>query len=210
MKYYFPRDEFETFDFTLPGRTYFNLPIPPCVEHLEENDFLILNVFSNDVFEKHIEIEERRRGHKTYRIIHLTQVRPFPMESLRHKLDHLMEKIKHLKCRVLVLDNIYRHIQACCPFHPPVPYSFRRQKVINDSIFNYFYNVLPNVRPIRHTRYLGFRRGRLNDWRNYARILYDNVHLWDEYYYIFTKKLIKYHLQPLRNVRQIGAEREIE
>jgi hypothetical protein len=59
MRYYFPRDEFEVFDFTLPGRTYFNLPIPPCVETLDENVFLILNIFSNDVFEKHIKIVEK-------------------------------------------------------------------------------------------------------------------------------------------------------
>jgi hypothetical protein len=79
-------------DFTLPGRTYFNLPIPEIVYDFDENDFLILNVFSNDVFEKHIEIKERRRGHKTYRIIHLTQVRPYPMEPLKYKLEDLKEK----------------------------------------------------------------------------------------------------------------------
>jgi hypothetical protein len=174
---------------------------------LDENDFLILNVFSNDVFEKHIEIEERRRGRKTYRMIHLTPVRPFPMESLKYKLEDLKEKIRHLKCRVLVLDNIFRHIQPCCPFHPPVPYSFRRQQVINDTIFHHFYNVLPNVKPIRHTRYFGNRKGWLNDWRNYVPMLYDNVHLWDEFYYIFTKKLIKYNMQPLTRVK---GERGLE
>jgi hypothetical protein len=142
-------------DFTLPGRTYFNLPILEIVYDFDENDFLILNVFSNDVFEKHIETKERRRGRKTYRIIHLTQVRPYPMESLKYKLEDLKEKIEHLKCRILVLD----------------------------------------------THYFGNRKGWLRDWRNYVPMLYNNVHLWDEYYYIFTKKLIKYNMQPLKRVK---------
>jgi hypothetical protein len=115
-------NKFRVFDFSKPGKNFSDLmPLPPQVLELDKDDFLVLNIFGNDWLEKHILID------KNPKLIHLTKIRERPLSYFVPLFKQLKKQIMELKCKVILIDNILRHIVRCCQEHKAVPRSFAKQ-----------------------------------------------------------------------------------
>jgi hypothetical protein len=174
-------NKFRVFDYSKPGKNFSELmPLPPPIFELEKDDFLILNIFGNDWLEKHISID------KNPKLIHLTKIRERPLSYFLPLFKILKKQIVQLNCKVIIIDNILRHIVRCCQEHDAVPRSFAKQAKLNKFIFEYFSKV-PNCVVVPHLKFLGKRHKWINNMYNYSTILADQVHLLPQYY----KKLVE-------------------
>jgi hypothetical protein len=149
------------------------LIIPEIVKTFEEQDIIIVLAFGNDIFEKNILIT------KNPFTIHLTQFIPVSPVDLKEACTKFEKQLIGLKCKIKIIDNIYRHLN-CCDMGIA-----KYQKDSNTLIRDHF-----GKKSINHL-YL------LEDPKNkrkasvYANLLVDSVHFRREFYSMMAANLIR-------------------
>ena len=104
-------EKYEIVDFSKPGARIGDL-IVPNFELFTELDTVFVQVFGNSTFYKNIRITKEGNN----RVIHLLKFNPRPIKELEAEYDYLLELVKKAKCKIVVIDNILRHI-SCCTQH---------------------------------------------------------------------------------------------
>jgi stalled ribosome alternative rescue factor ArfA len=158
------------------GAKFADLHWPQTVK---ENDFLVVIPFGNDVINRKNINFDRKTG-----IIHLVKFVPYEKEHWKTLFTKLQEKLSDKNCKILVIDNFYRHF--CCDTHRHKGWlSYQTQ--VNKKLREQFKG--SEIKVIDH-RYL------LNDPRivkanvlEYRKLQGDSVHFRD--YSPIAKNLLK-------------------
>jgi hypothetical protein len=101
------RREFFIFNETKSGARYSNQNMPKeFLMSLKKDDVCIFQLFGNDLVEKHI--KTRYEGHK--RIFVLEKFVSVPQKKISHMYLDFKLFVEKLQCKVLIVDNIYRHL----------------------------------------------------------------------------------------------------
>jgi hypothetical protein len=141
------------------------------LKSLNEQDAAIFQLFGNDLFEKHIQID--RIPKKT---IHLTKFIPIDESVLRSKFLALKTLLDELSCKIIIVDIPFRHIN-CCQKHR---YSGLRKHVTQAN--QLLKEVLTGHLVLDHRKLLGISINRVKRMREYQELLSDSVHFYDIYY----------------------------
>jgi stalled ribosome alternative rescue factor ArfA len=89
------------------GAKFADLNWPQTVK---ESDFLVVIPFGNDVTNRKNIKFDRETG-----IIHLVKFVPHEKEHWKFLFTKLQQKLSDKNCKILVIDNFYRHL--CCDTH---------------------------------------------------------------------------------------------
>ena len=136
--------------------------------------------FGNDLFNRNIQITRQPK-----KVIHLTKFDPKSEEHLLNLCKQLKNRIATYKCKVLILDNIYRHID-CCSSHR-YPGVVKYQKRTNNLIRAFF-----GPQALNHIHFLGVIYKKVKHPHGYSTILLcDSVHMYPVYYQAMAGKLLE-------------------
>jgi hypothetical protein len=166
------KNRFENDAHVKPGATFSQLHIlSNRLKSLNEQDVVIFQLFGNDLFEKHIKIDRVPR-----KIIHLTKFRPTSEPVLRDRFLALKALLNELRCKIIVIDNPFRHL-ICCEKHR---YSglIRHVKQANSLVGK----TLTGYLVLDHNKLLGVSTNRLKRPTEYQVLLSDSVHFYSRYY----------------------------
>jgi hypothetical protein len=175
--------QFDIFTSCQSGALSTDLDFPQILKEFTENDVVLILAFGNDIFVRHT-ITTR-----TPFKIHLTKFEKVSETKLQQNFEYIKSKIKDLKCRVILLDNIYRHLY-CCPEHVHKGIA-KYQVLVNQQIKSFF-----GTQSINHL-YLFDQQRKFRNRGFYSTLLVDSVHFKEEYYSEIAKNLlnrISHHL----------------
>ena len=79
------------------GAKFLDLQFPTILDTFESNDFLIIQLFGNDIMKRHTNVTWNN-GVKT---IHMFKFKPVEKEELRSIFEILNKKLQTLKCKVI-------------------------------------------------------------------------------------------------------------
>jgi hypothetical protein len=147
---------------------------------LNEQDIVIFQLFGNDLFEKHIQIDKIPK-----KIIHLTKFVPIDGLVLRGKLLALKALLNELRCKIIVVDIPFRHVN-CCQKHR---YSGLRKQITQAN--NLLKEVLTEYLVLDHRKLLGVSINRVKKMTEYQMLLSDSVHFYNRYYDAMVVNVIK-------------------
>jgi hypothetical protein len=151
---------------------------------LKKDDVCIFQLFGNDLVEKHIRI--RHEGHK--RIFVLEKFIPVPQKKICVMYRHFKRFVEKLQCKVLIVDNIYRHLNECSnTIFKEITKWWTNQNRFLKQLFEYTGD---NVKVIDHRFLLGLSQRKVKSIRFYRRLLCDDVHLEPYYYKIMVNTLV--------------------
>jgi hypothetical protein len=166
------KNRFQNDAYVKPGATFSQLYIPlNRLKSLNGQDVAIFQLFGNDLFEKHIQID--RIPKKT---IHLTKFVPIDESVLRSKFLALKTLLDELSCKIIIIDIPFRHIN-CCQKHR---YSGLRKHVTQAN--QLLKGILTGHLVLDHRKLLGISINRVKRMREYQELLSDSVHFYDRYY----------------------------
>jgi hypothetical protein len=175
------KNRFENDAYVKPGATFSQLYIPlNRLKSLNEQDVAIFQLFGNDLFEKHIQID--RIPKKT---IHLTKFIPVDESSLRGKFLALRTLLNELCCKIIIVDIPFRHVN-CCQKHR---YSGLRKQVSQAN--NLLKEVLTEYLVLDHRKLLGVSINRVKRMTEYQVLLSDSVHFYNRYYDTMVVNVVK-------------------
>ena len=119
---------------TKSGYNFEICTFPREIRNLKSTDMLCIQVFGNDLLQKHFYIE-KVNGKKC---IHLTKFVPKGQKILDKLYDDLFSLLITLKCRVIFVNLISR--VACCPhhYHKGIQSFYKIQKNIIKKKFEQF------------------------------------------------------------------------
>lgn len=181
--------EYKIYNYAKPGTTFSELILPPF-RLLTKNSVLIIICYGNDLFDKsfvHTTVDK-----KGNRIFHLTKFAPNDPRKLHESYEALGKWLKTLECKVLLLDNVYRHV--CCEKHFNSKI-IRFQFMQNNKQRKYFKSLkLANVIVLDHRSLLPFFQRRLMRIKFYSTLLKDAVHFKMPYYRAMSDKIVKKYL----------------
>lgn len=157
------------------GATVSTFPLPVVeLSSLSEDDVLVLLPFGNDVLARKIKIEKRPK------FIRLLECSPTPQDKLDRLYQSVREVLSSLRCRIYLIDNIYRHTDCKDAF-----LSFKKQNGLIQKVFS----GIPNLTVLDHRKLLKVRHKKLRDRAFYSQILKDNVHLYSQFYREMSQSL---------------------
>ncbi len=152
------------------------------LKQLKEEDTLVVQFLGNDLLKRRIDITPNPR------VIHLTRFVPQPdsyMSIIRNKLK---DKLSTLKCRILIIDDPYRHIN-CCEEH------------IYTGLFKYFSQrnaelkrVFDEYRVIDHRSLMSLPFKKLKCIAYYSSLLEDSVHFKPVIYQAWAQSILEKYL----------------
>lgn len=172
------------------GSLYEQNTIPSYVNKLTENDILILQLFGNDWLQKYIKCTRKDKARK----FHLLKFEPVPQSKIMAKYAHLKEILSRLKCKVLFIDNVYRHLNCCSQHIHKEVWKFWTTK--NKELSKYFTS--QNVKVLDHRKLLSrFPRKNIVCKGFYVKQLVDDVHLRGYLYKNLTETLIKREIMKI-------------
>jgi hypothetical protein len=172
---------------TIPGSTFEKTKFPAYLSKLKKDDIVILQLFGNDWLKKHIQITKEGKG----KMFHLTKFDPIDVETVMNMYKLLAKIIKNLKCKILMVDNVFRHLECCekHQFQEVGPLWSESNKALR-SAFNDF----TNVTCIDHRKLLGFPKRQIKVLSFYKKLLVDGVHLKPKLYKTMATNLITQHI----------------
>jgi hypothetical protein len=176
---------------TIPGSTFENTKFPAYLSKLKKDDFVILQLFGNDWLKKHIQITKEGKN----KMFHLTKFEPVDVETVMNMLladVKLLAKIlKNLKCKILMIDNIFRHLECCekHQFQEIGPLWSESNKALRLGFKDF-----KNVTCIDHRKLLGFPKKKIKVLPFYKTLLVDGVHLKPKLYKTMATNLISQHI----------------
>jgi hypothetical protein len=170
-------DSYEILGSFKSGAKSTQLILPEIVKTFDEQDLIIVLAFGNDIFEKHILIT------KNPFTIHLTQFIPVSPIDLKEACTKFEKQLIGLKCKIKIIDNIYRHLN-CCEKHIHMGIA-KYQKDSNTLIRDHF-----GKKSINHL-YLLENHTYIRKASVYANLLVDSVHLKREFYAMMSAQLIR-------------------
>jgi hypothetical protein len=179
------RKEFFIFNETRSGSLYSSANIPKdFLISLKKDDVCIFQLFGNDLVEKHIKI--RHEGQK--RIFVLEKFVPVPQKKICVMYRHFYRFVEKLQCRVLIVDNVYRHLNECSntTFQEITKWWTTQNKFLKQM----FEFSSENVKVIDHRFLLGLSQQKIKSIRFYRRLLCNDVHLEPYYYKIMVNTLV--------------------
>jgi hypothetical protein len=181
------RREFFIFNETKSGSLYSNQNIPKeFLMSLKKDDVCIFQLFGNDLVEKHIKI--RYEGQK--RIFVLEKFVPISQKKIGQMYCHFKRFVEKLQCKVLIVDNIYRHLnETSNTISQEITKWWTNQNRFLKQLFSYMKDGL-NVKVIDHRFLLGLPQRKIKSIRFYRRLLCDDVHLEPFYYKIMVNTLV--------------------
>ncbi len=141
---------------------------------------MIFQLFGNNLFEKHIQIDKIPK-----KIIHLTKFIPVNELVLRGKLLALKTLLNELRCKIIVVDIPFRHVN-CCQKHR---YSGLRKQITQAN--NLLKEVLTEYLVLDHRKLLGVSTNRVKKMTEYQVLLSDSVHFYSRYYDAMAANVIK-------------------
>jgi hypothetical protein len=150
------------------------------LKSLNEQDVAIFQLFGNDLFEKHIQID--RIPKKT---IHLTKFIPVDESVLRDKFSTLKTLLDELCCKIIIVDSPFRHVN-CCQKHR---YSGLRKHVTQAN--KLLKEVLTGYLVLDHRKLLGVSINRVQRMGEYQALLSDSVHFYNRYYDVMVVNVVK-------------------
>jgi hypothetical protein len=146
---------------------------------VQKDEILIVIPFGNDLIaRKYVKFDKRTR------VIHLEKFIPYPKTYWEDLLEKLAAKVLDRSCRVLVIDNFYRHF--CCDAHRHKGW-LSYQTSVNKKIREKFQNT--SIEIIDHRQLLDAPRFYKKNILEYRRLQQDSVHFRD--YSPIAKNLLK-------------------
>lgn len=176
-------EKYNILDFTKPGARI-KETLTPNFGIYKETDTCFIQIFGNSAFKKNI--KTTRDNNK--KIIHLTKFEPQNSQVLRSEYEYLLEKVKNAKCKIVLIDNFYRHLFCCEEHHDQRTAPYQRKLNIE---MKKFFEDYPRIIFIEHLKYLNFSNRFLKNTRNYSKLLPDTVHFKPPIYTTLLKNLIK-------------------
>ncbi len=175
------KNRFENDAHVKPGATFSQLYIPlNKLKSLNKQDVVIFQLFGNDLFEKHIQIDRIPR-----KIIHLTKFSPVDELILRSKFLALKALLNELCCKIIVVDIPFRHVN-CCEEHR---YSGLRKQITQAN--NLLKEALTEYLVLDHRKLLGVSTNRVKKLTEYQALLSDSVHFHNRYYDAMVANVFK-------------------
>ncbi len=166
------KNRFENDAYVKPGATFSQLHIPlNRLKSLNEQDVAIFQLFGNDLFEKHIKIDRIPK-----KIIHLTEFRPINKLILRDRFLALKALLHELRCKIIVIDNPFRHL-ICCGKHRYsglIKHVKQANSLLKETLTEYLV--------LDHNKLLGVSTNRIKRPTEYQVLLSDSVHFHSRYY----------------------------
>lgn len=160
------------------NKTFLSFPRP---ETLTPEDYIIIQTFGNDLFEKHLVrvFDQTTKRNQ----IHLRKCVPNPIAQIAILHQKLKDFVQKVPCRVILIDCIYRYLcKTQCQINSHLfPKLLSFQGKHNKSLYKTFSNI-PNLTVIKHTSCMPFSGNFLKEFKNYQHLLVDKVHLKEEYY----------------------------
>ncbi len=132
------------------------------------------------MFKKHIKIDRIPR-----KIIHLTKFRPISKLILRGRLLALKALLDELRCKIIIIDLPFRHVN-CCEIHR---YSGLRKQITQAN--NLLREVLTEYLVLDHRKLLGVSTNRVKKLTEYQVLLSDSVHFYTRYYDAMVVNIVK-------------------
>jgi hypothetical protein len=172
---------------TIPGSTFEKTKFPEYLFKLKKDDIVILQLFGNDWLKKHIQITTE--GRKKW--FHLTKFEPVEVETVMNMYKILSKILEKLKCRVLMIDNIFRHLD-CCEKH-----QFQEVGPLwseGNKALQICFKKFKNVTYIDHRKLLGFPKRRIKVFPFYKTLLVDGVHLKPKLYKTMATNLVTQYI----------------
>ena len=113
-----------------------------------ENDYVIIQIFGNEIMEKHIYIETT--GHR--KTIHLEKFVPYSQEKIEKSYFKLLQFLTKLKTNIIIIDCPYRHLFCCNKHIHQGLISFQKKQ--NSRLKQFFkgYKVVNHINIIGLTR----------------------------------------------------------
>lgn len=139
----------------------FPLPVEE-LSQLKESDILFLLPFGNEMLARRIRVQSNPK------FIHLLECFPTAQNKLNRTYHHVRTALSSLKCRIFLIDNIYRHVECKQAF-----LFFKRQNKVIREVFSGMHN----LEVIDHRKLLQLRGKLLKDRHQYSQLLRDGVHL---------------------------------
>jgi hypothetical protein len=102
-------DKYYVLNETIPGSTFGKTKFPEYLTKLRKDDIVILQLFGNDWLKKHIQITKEGKN----KMFHLTKFDPVDVETVMNIYKLLEKIIKNLRCKILMVDNVFRHLECC-------------------------------------------------------------------------------------------------
>jgi hypothetical protein len=168
---------------TVPGSTFEKTKFPEYLFKLKKDDIVILQLFGNDWLKKHIQITTE--GKK--KMFHLTKFEPVEVKTVMNMYKILSKILEKLKCKVLMVDNIFRHLD-CCEKH-----QFQEVGPLwseGNKALRICFKKFKNVTYIDHRKLLGFPKKRIKVFPFYKTLLVDGVHLKPKLYKTMATNLV--------------------
>ena len=106
------KSKYDILSETKPGAQFLDLQFPTILDTFQSNDFLIIQLFGNDIMKKHTNVTRNNR----VKTIHMFKFKPVEKEELLSIFEMLNKKLQTLKCKVIILDNPIQHL-FCCKKH---------------------------------------------------------------------------------------------
>lgn len=180
---------FMVYDKTIPGLSLSTLSSFPLREakRLKEQDFLIIQVGGNDIF---IRDHSLQKIPKKNNIFHLEKFLPNSEEILSNLFVSLGKMIDGLICKILIIDNPFRHL-FCCPTHS----NFKNILRVQTSANKILHTILKEkAQTLSHFKVFGISCKEKRLPRRYASLQPDSVHFEDRYYRSAAEYLLRVHL----------------
>lgn len=153
----------------------FQIPVDE-LSKLTEKDLLILLPFGNELLARKIQIERNPK------FIRLLECSPTSQSKLNDLYRRVRQVLGPLKCRIILIDNIHRHVESKEAF-----LFFKKQNKIIGEMFS----GIGNLTVVDHRKLLPIRGKLLKDRSSYSKILRDGVHLHPRFYRNMAEALAK-------------------
>jgi lysophospholipase L1-like esterase len=169
------------------GCKYENLVLPN-LDTLTANDYLIIQVFGNNLLEKHIRVKYID-GKKQFM---LTRYKEVPENYILKIYSELLQRLKNCKGTLIILDSPPRHLN-----HTPRKIAIKVLKLFqarNKLLHDVFKN--SGIHTIDHRKFIGFKNRTTRTVSGFSQHLCDNVHLTPEAYREIANNIFEKFILP--------------
>ena len=165
---------------TKPGACYQKVPFPDFTK-INKDDFVIFQLFGNDLMERHIQITKKKKK----KTIHLLRFVPESDEKILYIFHDLKKRLFQVQFTYFLIDNPSRHLN-CCKKH-----KFKGLRSFHDKQNKNLKKVF-GEHLLSHQQLIGpYRKVRKKYFSYFEDTVHFKAHIYDHLLNsLFTKKIL--------------------